>query len=32
MDESSNNSVDDKSGISETMTTALRQPSILLGL
>ena len=29
MNESSNDSVDDKSGIGETITTALRQPSIL---
>ena len=29
MDESSNNPVDDRSGIGETITTALRQPSIL---
>src|SRR5688572_33189282 len=29
MSESTNNPVDDKSGIGETMTTALRQPAIL---
>src|SRR5215203_39605 len=29
MDEHSNNPVDDKSGIGETITTALRQPSFL---